>query len=193
MLRSADPEAAGAVEVIKRRSRGLMDFVERYRAIAELPAPRPQSLGLGSFLSDIDRLLAPTFQEKRIVCRASVEPPDITVEADPQLLAQAVINLLRNAADAVSADGAIAIRLDRERRYDGSSLARLSVTDNGPGIPNDVRERIFEPFFSTKERGVGLGLATVLRIVEAHGGSIEVDNPPAGGSRFTVWLPGVVS
>ncbi len=96
-------EVAGALEAIRRRSVGLMGFVERYRTVAELPAPRRQPVRMEQFLSGIDRLLSATLREKGIEYRTVLTPSNLSVDADPQLLEQAVINLLRNAADAVVA------------------------------------------------------------------------------------------
>src|SRR5215469_5469658 len=171
-------EASGAVEVIKRRSRGLMDFVERYRAIAELPAPRPQLVRMARFLSDIDRLLAPTFVEKRIVCRASVEPDDTAVNADPQLLEQAVINLLRNAADAVRDSQPAHIEVSCRSQ---AGLVSIEIADNGCGVPEANRDQVFVPFFTTKAGGSGIGLNLARQIALAHGGQLAFRaNEPCG-------------
>jgi two-component system, NtrC family, nitrogen regulation sensor histidine kinase NtrY len=179
-------EASGAVEVIKRRSRGLMDFVERYRAIAELPAPRPQRVRMARFLSDIDRLLAATFIEKSITCRASVEPVDTTVMADPQLLEQAVINLLRNATDAVR--DTRPARVDVACRiYEG--VVSIEIADNGCGVPEANRDQVFVPFFTTKAGGSGIGLNLARQIALAHGGQLAFRANKPQGSVFTLTLP----
>jgi two-component system, NtrC family, nitrogen regulation sensor histidine kinase NtrY len=179
-------EAAGAVEVIKRRSRGLMDFVARYRAIVELPAPRPQAVHMGKFLGGIGRLLASTFHEKGIECRASVEPDDITVSADPQLLEQAVINLLRNATDAVR-DSQPA-RIDVAcRAHEG--LVSVEIADNGCGVPQSNRNQVFVPFFTTKAGGSGIGLNLARQIALAHGGQLEFRGNEPQGTVFTLTLP----
>jgi signal transduction histidine kinase len=107
----------------------------------------------------------------------------VWIDADPSQLRQVVWNLLRNAAEAAPGQP-IAV----EVRADGGT-AMLTVRDRGPGIPPEHRARVFEPFFSTKESGTGLGLATVHRIVEEHKGAVEVDCPAAGGTIMTVRLP----
>jgi two-component system sensor histidine kinase PilS (NtrC family) len=179
------------LEIVLRETKRLDDLLRDFLMFARPKEPQWRETRLRELIEETVEVFRHNPGEDRPTFECALA--DLTVRVDPDQVRQILWNLLRNAADAVSADGVIGVRLDREQRYDGSSLARLSVTDNGPGVPNDVRERIFEPFFSTKERGVGLGLATVLRIVESHGGSIEVDGPQGGGSRFTVWLPGVVS
>jgi two-component system nitrogen regulation sensor histidine kinase NtrY len=185
MLRPNE-EASGAVEVIKRRSRGLMDFVERYRAIAELPAPRPQRVRMARFLSDIDRLLTATFLEKGITCRASVEPDDTTVTADPQLLEQAVINLLRNAADSVRDSHPACIDVSC-RTHEG--LVSIEIADNGCGVPEANRDQVFVPFFTTKAGGSGIGLNLARQIALAHGGQLAFRTNEPRGSVFTLTLP----
>jgi signal transduction histidine kinase len=185
LLRS-NQEASGAVEVIKRRSRGLMDFVERYRAIAYLPPPRPETVCVAALLSDIDRLLAPTFLEKHIECRAQVEPPDTSVNADPQLLEQAVINLLRNAADAVR-DSRPA-RIEISCRAEAGCVS-IAIADNGCGVPEANREQVFVPFFTTKAGGSGIGLNLARQVALAHGGQLVLRTNEPRGSVFTLTLP----
>jgi two-component system, NtrC family, sensor histidine kinase PilS len=107
----------------------------------------------------------------------------VLVDADPAQLRQVVWNLLRNAAEAAPKEPIrVEVRADE-------SFALLVVRDRGAGIAPEHRARMFEPFFSTKERGTGLGLATVHRIVEEHKGAVELDCPPTGGTAVTVRLP----
>jgi signal transduction histidine kinase len=122
-------------------------------------------------------------------------PPEITLEADAEKLARVFENLLVNAIQALQqhpehngsrADGAVEIRATQDA--DG---VRVDVTDNGPGIPAAIRERLFEPFISHgKQGGTGLGLAIARAIVEAHGGRITLNGARAGGAHFTIRLPG---
>lgn len=108
-----------------------------------------------------------------------------TVQADRTLLKQALKNLVRNACDAGSRVG-VAVETHRVEGKDG---VRISVTDNGPGISPEQREKIFLPFFTTKSGGSGIGLALVHKIVTAHGGGVSVESCPGGGSTFYVILP----
>src|SRR5262249_49776469 len=102
-------------------------------------------------------------------------------------LRQLLWNLLRNAAEASPRGAPISVDVDSED-LDGHKWARLVVRDRGPGIPAEQRARVFEPFFSTKEGGTGLGLATVHRIVEERRGRIEIADPPGGGAAVIVRL-----
>ena len=106
------------------------------------------------------------------------------VHADPDLITQLLLGLLGNAAEAMAAGGAIRLGASAAR-----GVVQLHVTDSGPGVPAELRDRIFQPFFTTRSRGTGLGLAVARQIVEAHGGRIEVGDADGGGARFTVTLP----
>lgn len=112
-----------------------------------------------------------------------------SVEADDVLLRQALMNLLRNAVEACQEHGVVPhVRV--EGTFDRShGVARVSVHDNGPGVPSDARERVFRPFFTTKKNGTGLGLALVQKIVVTHNGRITVTDSPSGGACFQVTLP----
>jgi signal transduction histidine kinase len=185
-------EVAGALEAIRRRSLGLMDFVERYRSVAELPAPKRQPLRMDQLLSGIDRLLSSTLRERGIEYRTVVSPPDLGVDADPQLLEQAMINLLRNAADAVTAvkrdEGGAPPRIEVScERRDNQVI--LSVADNGAGVPEDRRDQIFVPFFTTKAGGSGIGLNLARHVALGHGGQLDVRANRPRGSVFTLTIP----
>jgi two-component system NtrC family sensor kinase len=111
---------------------------------------------------------------------------DNTLYCAPGLLNQVVLNLLTNAVDAVGEAGRVTITTSRD-----ADAFRLSVSDSGPGVPDALRERIFEPFFTTKDvgAGTGMGLAISYRIVERHGGRIEIGRSAEGGAAFTVYIP----
>jgi len=105
---------------------------------------------------------------------------------DPQMLGQVIVNLIRNAAEAMPGGGKLSISAERE-----AGALRLIVRDTGPGIAPDELDRVFDPFYTTKPSGTGLGLAIVHRIVDAHGGSVSVQND--GGAVFTLTLPTAVA
>jgi signal transduction histidine kinase len=130
--------------------------------------------------------------------KVSLQIPDDlpAIEGDPGQLRQLFTNLVANAYEALGGRGAIAVTVhapaDDRGSIDqppGTRSIAVDVTDNGPGVPEDSRDRIFSPFFTTKPRGSGLGLAIVRKIVDAHDGRITLSVPPAGGTRFRVALP----
>ncbi len=107
------------------------------------------------------------------------------VLADPQLLSQALGNVITNAVEAMGHGGGLAVVLARSGRFVG-----MTITDSGPGIPQDVRDRVADAFFTTKTRGLGLGLALSRQILERFGGTLEIaPPPPAGGASVRLTLP----
>lgn len=182
----ASQEIAAALEAIKRRSHGLMSFVDRYRELAELPQPQLQSIRAADFLASIERLMSASFKNKGIAYRSHVAPEDACLQADPALLEQAVINLLRNALDAVSGHPDARVEVHCERRDEHWVIA---VSDNGRGIVAQERTQIFLPFYTTKAGGSGIGLNLARHIVLAHGGQLEVRDQAPSGAVFELRLP----
>jgi PAS domain S-box-containing protein len=111
------------------------------------------------------------------------------IRLDAELWRQVLLNMILNAVQAMPAGGELAVCCDREM-IDGRPGAKLVIADTGEGMSADVRDRIFHPFFTTKDRGTGLGLALVHNIVKAHGGAIGVETAPGRGATFTITLPG---
>jgi len=169
---------------LERIVKGLLDFARPDRpALAEVCASR--------LLEDVQVLLAPELNQRRIRVVLDATPP-LPVRADRQQLQQVLINLVQNAADSIHADGTITLRAARgASRLGGRSQATvlLEVADTGPGIPAAAQRRLFDPFFSTKEGGTGLGLAVAARIVENHGGLIQYQTQTNRGTMFQVVLP----
>jgi len=116
--------------------------------------------------------------------RVEIAGTPVVVQADPEQLQLVFLNLFLNAAQASKSQGLIRVAVST---HDG--MHRISIADDGPGIPAEVRDRIFEPFFTTKHRGTGLGLPTAKRVIEQHGGRIAMECPPTGGTVVTVSLP----
>jgi signal transduction histidine kinase len=111
--------------------------------------------------------------------------PDLPmVNADASLMKQVFLNLMKNSAEACQTGGQLLIKTERI-----PSFVKISFSDNGPGIPPKLRDRIFEPFFTTKPTGMGIGLSISQRIVQAHNGRIEIDNPLPKGTQFSILLP----
>ncbi len=115
------------------------------------------------------------------------ELPD--VQADPQQITQVLLNLLSNAADAMKGSGRIIVKTRCSIDASEGRRVEIVVTDTGPGIPPELRQKIFVPFFTTKEKGTGLGLAICQRIVEGHKGQLMVRSAPGAGTTFTISLP----
>ena len=179
-------ETAAAIEVIGRRSSGLMNFVERYRRVADLPDPQPREISAAALVEGLDRLMAGLVSEKAVAYSSRVEPEDARLRADPELIEQALINLLKNALEAV--DGAASPRIELACRL-GDGRLSLSVSDNGKGLPQTDPELVFTPFFTTKAGGSGVGLSLARQIAQAHGGALSAAPNSPAGAVFTLMLP----
>jgi signal transduction histidine kinase len=162
--------------------RGLNAIVCDVLAFARELRPRPMRLRVMDVFHRTVDAHRPALDAAKVSVRYAMEPEDLLITADNDLMHQAMLNLLRNAVDA----GATAIALSAHVE-DG--MVVLGVRDNGPGIPDESIDRIFNPFFTTRDTGTGLGLAIVHRIIDAHGGAIRVSNSPQGGARFELVLP----
>jgi signal transduction histidine kinase len=128
-----------------------------------------------------------TLAVRNVACRID-GPGKLTVLADSTLIGQALLNLVLNAAEAIEGGGQITVSFGRpsgDTQGDAKQF-RLVVQDSGPGIPPHILDKLFNPFFTTKDHGTGLGLAIVHRVVEAHDGTIVVTNPAGGGARFEI-------
>jgi signal transduction histidine kinase len=169
---------------ISREVQRLEHLSEEYLRVARLPQPRMESEDLAEKVREIVRFAKPEMD--RAGLELALEVPDGVppVLFDEGQIRQAILNVLRNAREAM-ADGG---RIDAYVRAEGMSVV-VGVDDRGSGIPDDVRSRIFDPFFSTKGEGTGLGLAITRQIVEAHGGTIAVEPRAGGGTSFRLLLP----
>jgi two-component system nitrogen regulation sensor histidine kinase NtrY len=181
---SASAQAArDALAVLSRRAAGLARFVEGYRTLARLPPPAPRSTNLSALLLDIAEVFRIGWEPRGVRLAFEAPPPDLALELDPDLLTQALLNVLTNAAEAAGeASASPEVRLSA--RADGGR-AEILVEDNGPGVPEDLRESIFQPFVTTKPRGGGIGLNLARQIALSHGGDLAILPPtPGGGARF---------
>jgi signal transduction histidine kinase len=165
----------------------LNGVVDSFLTYARPLEPKRQEVHLPAFLSEILRFQGPSLPAGVKITTSFDEdvPP---VPADPALLRHAVTNVLANAVEAMNASGQIALRT-RTIQTTLRTFAVIEIEDTGPGLAREVRERLFQPFTTTKPKGTGLGLAIALRIVEAHGGGIEVENVHPHGCRFRFHLP----
>jgi two-component system nitrogen regulation sensor histidine kinase NtrY len=172
----------------------LKSLVDEFSQFARMPAPRAVLSDLHAVLDETLALYNGLFREIRIERRfAEALPP---VRLDLEQIRRVVINLVDNAVEALGGsaapprpDGQPPTIVVETRHDPGNGVARIRVSDNGPGISAADREKLFMPYYSTKQRGSGLGLAIVRRIIAEHGGSIEVEDNKPSGTVFTIELP----
>lgn len=179
-------DVAKSIDAIRRRSLGLMSFIERYRRVADLPPPAIQPICAAALLDDIQKLVNAEVERHNIRLLTKVTPPDATFPADAALLEHSILNLLQNALDATedTADAEIAL----ECTVDSSQIV-ITVTDNGLGLPQHERDRILLPFYSTKPEGSGIGLALVRQVALAHQGRLEIRSNEPRGAVVSIVLP----
>lgn len=192
--RCEDPELVEMVEYIGEETSRLQGLTERYLTYTrhgeiQYRDTPPVEL-VESVASVLERMNLPDGVELKVEVDRSI--PQIS--CDPDQMRQALLNLASNALEAIGTAGTMTLFAslrpqDDGRRSSSAGSVCLGVEDTGPGIPERIRQKIFEPFFSTKEEGNGLGLYIVDGIVRAHGGKIEVENVEGGGSRIVIVLP----
>jgi len=146
--------------------------------------PSKREVNLNEIIREVEALMSSVAKEKGISLEVRLDPHLPLLEADPIQINQAALNLLKNALEATDRDGRIILASGFQ---DGNLW--FSVGDTGRGMTPEVREKIFHPFFTTKEKGSGLGLAVVHKIITDHNGTIDLETAPEVGSTFTVRLP----
>lgn len=170
-----------ALDAIARRAASLVDFVGSYRSLSIIQPAQAQQVLLEDLFRRLDALLAPQWEGAGGRLTFSVDPVSLAVMIDPGQLEQALINLLKNAAEAIAdkpPEGRVHASLSRGGRL------RIEVSDNGPGVPDALAAHIFTPFFSTKKHGKGVGLAMVRHLVHANGGTVRHVRSVGSGARF---------
>jgi two-component system, NtrC family, nitrogen regulation sensor histidine kinase NtrY len=170
-----------SVVTISSRSKSLMKFVGAYKEFSRVPELRSESFDVVRLVNKVADLFSPDIAQKHIDLNVNATRESIETKGDPVLLEQVLINLLKNAIEAVSQEtGMIGIHIKK------NITTQVSVSDNGPGIPSDVLEKIFVPFFTTKQKGSGVGLSLSRQILKLHQGNIKVQSLPGEGSVFTI-------
>ena len=181
-------EARGLCRSIHREVDRLTAITEEYLAFARLPKPKVAREPINNLVGDLAAFVREDLAAKQVKLTTELTREDPLGLIDTGQIRQCLINLVRNASDAVTAKGGGAIVL-RTRR-DGASIV-IEVEDDGVGIPADVLPKLFDPFFSTKEGGSGLGLALTQQILRDHGGDLDVASTIGKGTTFTVRVPAV--
>lgn len=172
-----------AMHTIQRRSQGLLQFVDAYRDLTRVPAPDFQITPVSGLFERVTQLMAHQFQEAGVELVHAVDPPSLEVTADPGQVEQVLINLLRNACDA--AGGREGARVELTASMDRDRVV-IDVADNGTGIVEEALDKLFIPFFTTKQDGSGIGLSLCRQIMRLHRGTISARSEPGVRTEFSL-------
>ena len=169
-------DVRNAVNTIEKRSNGLLNFIENYRKLTRIPKPDFKVTHIKDLFDRVEYLLKDQFEQSAIKFKKRIDPESLTLTADPALIEQVLINLCKNSMEAVN--GLVNPKIKLKAGTDGRGNPVIKVSDNGKGIPEEVVEKIFIPFFTTKPQGSGIGLSLSRQIIRLHKASIGVTSKP---------------
>ena len=177
------------MEILGVEIERLNELVQTFLDFARPPKLSRKMVDLAAVIQRTVQLTQSRIDRQGISLKLDLPQPGIELSADPQQLQQVMLNLVINAVESQPTGGQIEIRLRESRSPDNVREVEIQVNDRGVGIPADILDRIFDPFFSTKDAGTGIGLAICQRIIEDHSGTIVPKSRPQGGTTFTIRLP----
>jgi signal transduction histidine kinase len=184
LTKEARDDVISAVRTIEKRSHGLMNFVENYRKLTRIPKPDLKVIPVADLFERIASLMKDQIEQSSIDCRISIVPPALKLKADPVLIEQVLINLCKNAVEAVSERSDAVIEM--AARSDNHGKTVIQIADNGQGIEAEVLDKIFIPFFTTKPEGSGIGLSLSKQIMRLHGGTLKASSESGVRTQFTL-------
>ena len=171
------------LSTIENRSKGLIKFIDAYREYTSLPKPKMSLVRLKDVIDKVAQLMKPELRKTKIVFTCECTSEYLTIQADVEMIEQVLINLMKNAIEALAETAEP--RLELVGRYDENSV-KIEVIDNGPGIIKEALEHIFVPFYTTKRTGSGIGLSLSRQIMQMHKGSITAESEPDVRTVFTL-------
>ncbi len=172
------------IDTIKRRSEGLLKFAETYRNLNKITTPNLSKILVRDLFENLYQLMQPTLDKKQIELDIVLKDTDVLLEADVNLIEQVLINLLVNSIEAVK--DKTEARIVLSAWYSPNNKVIIKIADNGCGIPPEVQEKIFIPFFSTKKSGSGIGLSLSKQIMMVHKGNIQLQSIEGQATSFTL-------
>jgi nitrogen fixation/metabolism regulation signal transduction histidine kinase len=179
-------DALKSVEVIEERSKGLIDFIERFKSLTELPKLRIESFQLNKLIDHVGTLFSKEFKSVGASLKSDLASENMILMADEKLFEQVMINLVKNSLEAIyHSKGEIIIRAFKNNQQ----ATVIQIIDNGSGIEKKALDSIFVPSFTTKENGSGVGLSITRQIVQLHQGTIEVKSNPGVETVVEIVLP----
>ena len=174
-----------SLQTIEKRSKGLVKFVSSYGDLAKIPQPQLEEFDIKNLIRQIISLEKTEANKKDIKISFSSGKKEVIIKADPQLLEQVLINLIKNAIEALNGqkDGEVTVFMEQSEQ-----LTSIKIKDNGPGMDQEILNNIFIPFFTTKKGGSGIGLSLSRQIIRAHKGNLKVSSKLGEGSVFEITL-----
>lgn len=172
------------IETIEGRSKGLIKFIDAYRDYTSIPLPKVGSINVKEMFEHINSLFKVELRQSEIALNLSVHPNDIVLVADEELIEQVLINLVKNAIEALG--DCERPRIELVCSYNDLNNPKITVSDNGTGIVREALEQIFVPFYTTKQTGSGIGLSLSRQIMQLHNGTLTVNSEPGRGTTFTL-------
>ncbi len=164
---------------IEKRSEGLLKFAKTYRSLSKVTNIDKEQIRISELFGNLQNLLQPG-KNKNAELDFELKDANLKIDADSYLLEQVLINLVLNALEACESLPHPIVKVSAEKKFDGQVV--ISVTDNGPGIPEEIKDRIFVPFFTTKKEGSGIGLSLSKQIMTLHGGKIQITSKQNKGT-----------
>jgi nitrogen fixation/metabolism regulation signal transduction histidine kinase len=175
-----------SLQVIEDRSQGLTNFVKAYRNVTQVAQPNFRQVAIADLFQRVHTLLSPTLQQSKIDWKQEVIPAHLSLTIDLEMIEQVLINLIKNATEALTdiADPKIHLNAYQTEEHEGV----IEVSDNGAGIPPDVVDQIFIPFYTTKPEGSGIGLSLSQQIMRLHRGAITVRSSVSEGTTISLYF-----
>ena len=178
-------KAVRGLRIIQAQSERLLQFTESFRHLSYLPKPEKKLFSLTATLQNLRELLSGDFKESNIIFTLTCEPKTIYMKGDENQLSQVLLNLLKNSMQALEGKekGRISIHALQDEHIS------IDIADNGPGIPPELQEKIFIPFFTTKSEGSGIGLSLCKQIIRLHDGHLTIQESNPGKTIFHIDMP----
>jgi two-component system nitrogen regulation sensor histidine kinase NtrY len=174
------------LQTIEKRSKGMLHFVENYRRLTRVPNPHLEPVRVRDLFEGVQRLLTADLAPQAVAFRMALPDPGLRIEVDPELIEQVLINLIKNGVEACRGSDQPCVEVTASLDAQEHNRVRIDVRDNGPGIPDEVLDKIFVPFFTTKKEGSGIGLSLSRQIMRLHKGTIRVSSTRPGQTVFSL-------